>query len=405
MTSRRAFVAATGAAFALRPPAVGVPWPLAPGPSPAFEPWLEVDAAAIRHNVEAVSRLAGGRPIVAVVKNNSYGLGLEVAGPIVDRLPQVHSLAVVRASEALALRRAGAKKPILLMNRATDEEAVALASQGVRLGIYGDDAPEQVRRVAKKLGRPVAAHLYMDTGMNRMGQRVDRSAGWVAALAAGKSLRVEGTFTELTEERDFDPVQVERLRTFAGEARSAGLEPGPLHAASSLEVFHLPGTHLDMVRPGFALWGGYVSDEARAAGGLSPAFALKAPVIRVEFLNAGDGVSYFRPWKAERPTWIAVLAIGHADGYPRTAVKGAEALIGGRLFKVVGAVSASHTILELGSEPAVRVGDVATLIGPGHDAIHPNEVAFRSGTSAYDRFMHLGAGLRRVLQSAVSSQQ
>jgi len=160
---------------------------------------------------------------------------------------------------------------------------------------------------------------------------------------------------------------------------------------------HRPETHLDMVRPGFALWGGYVDDEARAAGGLRPTVTLKAPVIRVEHLDAGDGVSYERPWKAERPTWIAVLPVGHADGYPRTAVKGAEVLINGSLYKVIAAVSASHTIVEVGTEQAVRVGDVATLIGAGHEAIHPNEVAIRSGTPPYDRYMHLSAGLRRVV--------
>jgi alanine racemase len=386
-------VAASAAAFTVRRAPLALR-------SAAFEPWLEIDAAAIRRNVEAVARMAGGRPIIAVVKNNAYGLGLEIAGPIVDRLPAVHTLAVVRVSEALALRKAGARKPILLMNRATDEEAVELARRGVRLGVYGDDAPDQVRRTARTLGRPVAAHLYMDTGMNRMGQRVDRSAEWVAGLAAGKSIQVEGTFTELTEEADFDLEQAARLQRFAGESRKAGLETGPLHAASSMEVVHHPGTHLDMVRPGFALWGGYVTPEARAAGGLSPTVTLKAPVIRVERLDAGDGVSYERPWKAERPTWIAVLPVGHADGYPRTAVKGAEVLIGGRLFQVIGAVSASHTIVDLGREPVVKVGDVATLMGAGHDAIHPNEVAKRSGTSSYDRFMHLSAGLRRVVISA-----
>ena len=283
------------------------------------------------------------------------------------------------------------------MGPVTDEEAKELARQGVRFGIYGDGAPEQMTRVARSLGKPVPVHLYMDTGMNRMGQRVDRSEAWLAALASGRAIAIEGTFTELTEEADFDVEQAGRLRAFAEQVRQAGLDPGPLHAASSMEVVHRPETHLDMVRPGFALWGGYVTPEARAAGGLTPTVTLKAPVVRVEHLDAGDGVSYERPWKAERPTWIAVLPVGHADGYPRTAVKGAEVLINGNLYKVIAAVSASHTIVEVGSEQTVRTGDVATLIGAGHEAIHPNEVAIRSGTSTYDRFMHLSAGLRRVL--------
>jgi alanine racemase len=387
--SRREFVAVGGSLFAFRLPAFGS--------HPSFEPWLEIDPAAVRGNVAAVARMAGGRPIVAVVKNNAYGLGLEIAGPLVDRMAEVRALAVVRPAEALALRRAGVRKPILLMARVTEEEAIGLARQDVRLGVYGDDAPERMARAARALGRPLAAHLYMDTGMNRMGQRVDRAEDWLAALATNRALAIEGTFTELTEEPDFDVEQSGRLRAFADRVRRAGLEPGPLHAASSMEVVHRPVTHLDMVRPGFALWGGYVTPEARAAGGLLPTVSLKAPVVRVERLDAGDGVSYERPWKAERPTWIAVLPVGHADGYPRTAVKGCEVLINGRLYKVSAAVSASHTIVEVGGEPTVRIGDVATLIGAGHAAIHPNEVAARSGTSTYDRFMHLSAGLRRLL--------
>jgi len=396
--TRRDFMALSLGGLALRP---SPPPPFAPrpGPFPGFEPWLEIDAAAIRQNVAAVHAMAGRRPIIAVVKNNAYGLGLDLAGPVVDRLDPIHALAVVRAAEARALRRAGVRKPILLMGRVEDEEARDLALQHVRLGIYGDDAPAQLARVARTLGRPVAGHLYIDTGMNRMGQRFDRAGDWLAALAGGLALKVEGTFTELTEEAEFDLEQTSRLRALAEQARRARLDPGPLHAAASMEVVHRPETHLDMVRPGFALWGGYVTTEARAQGGLKPAFSLKARVVRVEHLETGDGVSYERPWRADPPTWIAVLPIGHADGYPRTAVKGAEVLIGARLYKVIGAVSASHTILEVGDEPTVRVGDVATLIGSGHEAIHPNEVALRSGTSTYDRFMHLSAGLRRELVS------
>lgn len=391
--TRREFVAVGLCAVAGRPSPVA----RRPSPPPGFEPWLEIHAAAIRQNVEAVSRMAGGRPIVAVVKNNAYGLGLDLAGPVVDRLNGVHTLAVVRGAEARALRQAGVRKPILLMGRVEDEEARELAMMDVRLGVFGEDAPEQLARMARSLGRPVAGHLYIDTGMNRMGQRFDRAATWLAALASGRALKIEGTFTELTEEAEFDIVQAARLRTFAGQAGQAGLDAGPLHAASSMEVVHRPETHLDMVRPGFALWGGYVTPEARAAGGLRPAFSLKARVIRVQRLDAGDGVSYERPWKAEKPTWIAVLPVGHADGYPRAAVKGAEVLIGQRLYRVIAAVSASHAIVEVGTEQTVRVGDVATLIGGEHEAIHPNEVAARSGTSTYDRFMHLGAGLRRVV--------
>jgi alanine racemase len=130
---------------------------------------------------------------------------------------------------------------------------------------------------------------------------------------------------------------------------------------------------------------------------LTPAFKLQARVARVELLRAGDSVSYGRNWVAERPTWTATLPVGHADGYPRRAVEGCEVLIGRRLYPVVGAVSASHTIVVLGDQPIVSVGDVATLVGPDDPAIHPNEVARRTGSSVYDVLMHLGQNLPRVV--------
>ena len=161
---------------------------------------------------------------------------------------------------------------------------------------------------------------------------------------------------------------------------------------------HQPETHLDLVRPGLMLYGGYVSREAPERAELRPAYRLRARVVRVDRLETGEGVSYHRRWKAARPTWIAVLPAGHVDAYPSGAVKGAEVLIGEQLYRVIGTVSASHTVIEVGEEPTVKVGDVATLVGDQHPAIHPNEVARRAGHSEYDMFMHLNPLLpRRVV--------
>ncbi len=392
--SRRAFVQSSMAAVAA--PAVAR-LPVAPSRPlaqiPSFDPWLEIDGAALRWNVDAVTRLTGGRPILAVVKNNAYGLGLAQVGPVLDPLAAIHGFAVVKAEEAMRLRQAGVRKPVLLMGRCEDEEGVELARSGVRLAALGEDAADRLGRVAGRVGRPLGVHLYIDTGMGRMGMPYRAARPWAEALVARPDLRVEGAFTELTENPDFDREQVGHL-----QALTRGLQVGPLHAASSAAVMHQPEAHLDMVRPGLALYGGYVSRAAQDRGELRPAYRLRARVVRVDRLEAGDGVSYHRRWKATRPTWIAVLPVGHVDGYPSGAVKGAEVLVNGRLFPVVGTVSASHTIIAVGDEPVVRVGDVATLVGPDHPAIHPNVVAERAGYSEYDMFMHLNPTLpRRVV--------
>jgi alanine racemase len=398
MLTRREFMASTAAA-------VAGPFVLGKAPSGSvtpqaaaanFDPWLEVDAGALAHNARTASRLAGGKPVIAVAKNNAYGLGLETAGPLLDRLPEVQAIAVVRPEEALALRRAGVRKPVLLMGPASEPELLELVPMDVIQSPYRAAAPVLLARVAERLKRPVRVHLYVDTGMHRMGMPVADTIPWIEALAKTGAVRIEGAFTELVEDADFDREQARRLRTLQSDARAKGIAIPQLHAASSDAIQHrTTETFLDAVRPGLGLYGGYVSERAMQQGGFRPAYRLKARVIRVDKLAAGDGVSYHRRWTTDKPAWTATLGVGHVDGYPSGAVKGCEVLVRGKLFSVIGNVSASHTVIVLGDEQAVDVGDEATLVGPDHPALHPNEVAKRAGYSEYNMFMHLGTQLRR----------
>lgn len=363
-----------------------------------FDPWIEVDREALAHNVAVVSRLTGGRPILAVVKNNAYGLGLETAAGLLSENDSIRGFAVVKPEDAIALRDAGIEQEILLMGMAPDGAVRDLVEAGVRLSLYLDD---DARRLPQRVpgDRPIAAHVYLDTGLSRMGMPYHRSLPWMAGLAESNAFDIVGTFMAFTEEPDFDPEQLGRFRSAVDAARARGVDLGRLHAASSNGVFHLPEAHLDMVRPGIALFGGYPSrpDEERSIAVLRPAVSLRCRVVRVERLRPGDGVSYGRSYVAERPTWIATLPAGHVDAYPRTAVEGARVAIGGASYPVIGAVSASHTIVEIGEVSAVEVGEVATLLGGDEPDVYPNEVARASGSSVYDLFMHLDPKLPRFV--------
>ena len=318
--SRRSFVAAATAAAA---GARGIarddePATMATSrvPPTTFDPWLEVERAALAHNVGAVARLTGGKPIIAVVKNNAYGLGLGTAALVLDSFTEVSHLAVVRAEEALTLRKAGARKPILLMGPATEEELLELTPLTVIQSPYRDVVPALLARVAQRTDRQVQVHLYLDTGMHRMGLPVGQAIPWVEALSRSRGVRIEGAFTELTEDADFDRGQATRLRELQAAARGRGITIPLLHAASSDAIMHqTTETFLDAVRPGLALYGGYVSERAMQRGELRPAYRLKARVIRVDHLATGEGVSYHRRYLADRPIWTATLAIGHVDGY------------------------------------------------------------------------------------------
>jgi len=364
-----------------------------------FDPWIEIDSEALRYNVKKIAALSGNRQILAVIKNNAYGLGTVEIAKILNGFPEIMGFAVVKTEACIKIREAGIKKPVLLMALANDKDEFELVSQDVQLSIYTDDAQKRMEKLASRLQKPIKIHLYLDTGMSRMGMPYHRAYSWMQSLASSKSIDIIGTFMGFTEEPDFDKEQLKRFTDLAEKSAMDGMSLGKLHAASSNAVYHFPESHLDFVRPGIAIYGAYPSyaDKESKKGPLKPAYSLKTRVVRVEKLRAGDSVSYGRNYVAKKPTWVATLPIGHSDGYPRESVSGAKVLIGNKVFPVIGAVSASHAILEIGDEKKVEIGDIAQLVGPDHPEVHPNAVASASGVSVYDILMHMNKEFPKVL--------
>ena len=364
-----------------------------------FDPWLEILGDAFRHNVHEVSKLAGGTPILAVIKNNAYGLGDQVVGPIVADCPEVIGLACVRVGEALALRAAGVTKPILDMAETSTDEIVELAAHDVWPSVWLDDARERLEQAASRLGRPVAVHAYLDTGMGREGMPDRRAFPWLESLCKSPSVRVAGTYMMFTHDLDYDREQLARFKRITFAAKEAGLSLGRLHAAPSLEVMYLPEARLDMVRPGNLLFGNWHRRrELQREPDLRQVFRLCARVARVERLQPGESASFERAYVARRPTWIALLPVGHTDGLPAAVSGKCEVLVRGRLFPIISEVSSTHTILELGADRSVEVGDVATLIGPDNPAIAPHALAGRVGISFYNMITKFSAFLpKRVV--------
>ena len=392
--SRRRFLHLTGAAVGLTATSACAPVAAsgrpAVGPSPGgttartytptrFDPWIELDRAAWTHNVREAARLAGGRPILAVVKNNAYGLGDRAVGPMLADMPEVGGIAAVRVEEALAMREEGVAKPIVVMAEGSEDEIEELARHDVLPSVWLDDAPARLRRVSRRLGRPVPVQLFIDTGMNREGMPYTRARGWIEELVQSEYVDVNGTYTMFTHDLEFDREQNARFEELLGWARGKNLPLGTLHASPSFELFHLPEAHYDMVRPGNALFGNYPGGEgAGDMADLKPVFRLNTRVVRVERLAPGDSAGFNRTFMPERDTWVALLPIGRTDGYPPEANGTCEVLINGRLYPVAGGVNSAHAILDIGPEKTVEVGDIATLIGPDHPAVLPQTVAERT---------------------------
>jgi len=396
-TSRRGFLKAASAA-----PALGLPQ-TAPAPRVAhirdssFDPWVEVDAARLRHNVDQIHHRAQ-RPIMAVIKNNGYGTGVANVARVLDPLPSIAGFAVVKLHEAMTLRDAGVSKPVLLMGPFGGRELPDIAQRRIMPMVYmpiGD----QLDRVAARLRRPVPIHICVDTGIGRVGVPHRKAAPLIRELASRKSVEIAGTMMTFTEDPEFDPEQMRRFEALTSDLQGAGVKLGRRHAASSFGLFEHPEAFLDMVRPGMAIYGVYSEQKFRTTTvlDLQPAISLKARVAYVKMLEPGDSAGYERAYRTDRPVWIATLPVGHADGLPRNAAKGGRVRIGDAMYPIIASVSASHSIVEIGSEARVAVGDVASIFD-AREGSRPEDLAASCSSSVYDLTMHLHAELpRRVI--------
>jgi alanine racemase len=363
----------------------------------SFDPRVEVSAGHLRANAAAIHKHAGV-PILAVIKNNGYGAGILNVARALDDVPHVRGFAVVKLQEAVTLRDAGIRKPVMLMGPVDDADLIEVARRSIEPMIYTPIAAA-LARASERARRPVAVHVCVDTGLGRVGVPHGQALDLVRDLAVARGVRFGGLMMTFTEDPSFDREQLRRFRALTRQIDDLRIPAGPRHAASSYTLFQHPDAFFDMVRPGMALYGIYPEEAFRKAGTLDlvPAIALKARVAYVKQLQAGDSAGYNRAYVANRAVWVATLPVGHADGLPRIAAKGGRVRIGGTLYPIIASVSASHTIVEIGRERTVEIGDEATLFDwmPGS---RPEELAASCGASVYDLTMHLNPLMpRRVV--------
>ncbi len=353
----------------------------------SFDPWVEIHSENLRHNIQEISRRAASRPILAVIKNNGYGMGVTNVAQLLEPHTEIFGFAVVKLHEAISLRDAGVRKPILLMGPLDEQNLMDAVARGIMPMVYTPRGPA-LDKTAAKTQKPVALHICIDTGIGRVGVPYHQAAPLIRDLASRKSVRIQGTMMTFTEDPDFDKEQLGRFNDTCASLEKDGVALGKKHAASSFTLFQHPEAFLDMVRPGMAIYGIYSENEFRHTSimDLRPAISLKARVIYVKKLRKGDSAGYNRAYIAKDDVWVATLPVGHADGWPRTA--------DGNLYPVIASVSASHCIVEVGNEERVKIGDVAAFFDwqPGSC---PEDVSESCGASVYDLTMHLNPLLPR----------
>lgn len=354
---------------------------------------VEVDLGAVTENLATVRSRVGEAQVMAVVKADAYGHGaievsraLEAAG--------VDWLGVAIVEEGIALREAGIRTPILVLGPARVEDARRFERHSLTPTL---SSHEEVERWTGG-----DHHLKVDTGMGRLGLTPEEARAVLAGTVGDGGGAVCGLLSHLADaedpESDRNALQLAAFQALVdglGPARRAGIL---VHLANSAGAMHLPGSRHDLVRCGLAIYG---LDPARREDGLRPALRLESRIVQIRDLRAGDRPGYGGRWTAPADGRLAVVPIGYADGYPWRAGRtdgereGAEALVGGKRVRVVGAVSMDMLFLDI-SQVDAGTGDRVTLLGrDGSEEITAWDLAAAAGTIPYEILCELGPRLPR----------
>ena len=362
--------------------------------------WAEIDLDALRHNFRITQQQAAGLPLCAVVKADAYGHG---AVRCAQAFAQAGAawLAVSRLTEALELRRAGQKLPILILGRTEPQYAPVLAEYRITQCCYSLPYARALSQEAQKAGVRVQIHLKADTGMGRIGfplrSDFDGSIREMLASASLPGLEMTGLFQHFAaaDEAAGDSVaytaEQHALFVRAFEAlRAAGREPALVHCDNSAGTLLHPDWPAGlprercMGRPGIILYG-YPPSADVSCPDLRPVMTLKTVVSMVKELQPGQSVSYGRRFTAQRPTLAATLCAGYADGYPRLLSEGKGIVdLHGRPCPTLGRVCMDQMLVDVTDLPGVAEGDEAILWGGSSAGDTAETIAQKTGTISYE---------------------
>lgn len=362
----------------------------------------EIDLGAVQRNLARVRQAVGpGVRIFGVVKADAYGHGAVAVARALE--PLCNALAVSLVEEGLELRAAGIRAPIVVLGAYYNRHQDEVLGERLTPVVYDRADLEKFAAAAARRNRPAEVHLKIDTGMSRLGLPPGDLEATLARLSALPALRLSGLCTHFASAdlADAGTTEVALAQFQQGLDRAAQLGFHNLvnHAANSAAAVRFPAARLDAVRPGLALYGAMPSEIVSLVG-LEGALALRTRVMAVRDVAVGAGVSYGGIWRAARPSRVATLPIGYADGYPRH-VSGAAVLLGGQRVPIVGAVCMDMLMIDVTDLPASALDGPVTLIGrDGRQEITVDDLARWAGTVSYEILCGISKRVPRVLKDA-----
>jgi alanine racemase len=364
--------------------------------------WLDIDLAAISHNIGLIRSVVGDAAVAQVVKAEAYGHGMVPVSRAIE--PVVDAFCVATLDEAIELRP-NVRKPIIMLYPVPHAAVPDALELDIELPVMSAADFEAIQSATSTEHLPVRIHLGVETGMGRGGLQPENVVAVAAAAHADPRFELAGLWSHLHSPEDppTSDGQLLRFDIAATALREARIPVPPRHAAASGGIFTGDEPALDFVRPGVASYGvlddglPLAPDAVDAAQQLRPAMSLKARPIAFSRVPEGGTVGYGGTWTAQRPSRIAVLPVGYGDGYLRSSQPGAEVLVRGRRLPLVGRVSMDAVTVDVTDLPGLDYAEEFVLLGSqGDETITAGELARRRNTIAWEVLTSMARRLARV---------
>ncbi len=361
--------------------------------------WIEINLDNLKHNIDEIKKVIhGSTKIMAVVKANAYGHGMI---PIAKKLKElgIEDFAVATLSEAITLRENDITGNILILGYTSLKDIEYVIKYDLIQTVVDYEYAKQIE--ALNLSKPLNAHIKINTGMNRIGEKFDHVNN-LKEMYQMDCLNVLGTFSHLCvadslseTDIDFTKKQVDNFNKCIASLKDLGINPGKLHIQASYGILNYSDIELDFVRPGIIMYGvfGSVGDKVNVKIDLRPVLSLKARVTEVKEIEPNESVSYGRTFIADKKCKIATISIGYGDGYPRClSGKDVPVLINNNLVPIIGRICMDQLVVNVSNIDDVHPGDIVTLIGE-NPLISAEQIALYADTISYEILCSLGARL------------
>ena len=360
-----------------------------------------IDHSALRWNLQQIRGKIGGRTkILSMVKANAYGHGAaEVAHTLASAGGDAFGVALVE--EGVELRRVGIRAPIMVLAGVYSDQLDQLFAHSLTPAVHDLTGLNSLEKAVRRCSVTLNVHLKIDTGMGRLGLVAAEIDRWIAAVKNLTTLKIEGIFSHFSHAEnvagDYTRQQLEIFNRVVERLRAEDICPPLIHFANSAATITLPEAYFDMVRPGIMLYGVYPSPAMAEQITLKPVLTWKTKILQVKKVPQGTSISYGQTFVTKRPSSIATLPVGYADGYPRLLSNRGEVLVGGHRAPVAGRVCMDLTMIDVTDIENVQQGDEVVLLGrQGNAEISADQIAAWANTISYEILTSISARVPRI---------